>query len=472
MNPLVQNLKKSFGPLVQPFVDGIKPPTAMTSTFATPKPVTPTASSSNVNMSMAPVKPVYPTPSGNPINMSLAPKKPVAPTAPTGDPAVRAQQIALNANGAGLKVDGILGPLTMAAIKKSESTVKKTPDGGIINPNTGGFSEAPVPPPTTTYPAPAVPEPTPTVSPYETNVTEAEKAYATAGQMTPEEEAAQAELDKLTESFKTGYQGIEDKVIPMNFITGQQASLEKRALNLAEPLQAKLARLQAKRTSALEASKFALDRADAKLKSEEDKTKLVSGTSFYDPATKTFKTAPEKATTTADGFSLSPGQIRYDAEGNPIAVAPKETSEDTGQSPYAKERNLRNLQSVDTLMGQVNNWTTGFGSLLSAIPTTDARNFRAQLDTLKANITFGELTAMREASKTGGALGQVSDKEGQLLGAALGALDTAVTPEQFKVQLNKIKESINRWNAEVDKTGGNTTGNVVQTTVGPINTNW
>lgn len=120
-------------------------------------------------------------------------------------------------------------------------------------------------------------------------------------------------------------------------------------------------------------------------------------------------------------------------------------------SPYQTERATRTIQSVDELLNQVNGKTVGWGSLLAGIPGTDAKYFRSQVDTLVANITFGELTAMREASKTGGALGQVSDREGRLLGAALGALaDRRITPEQYRTQLRRVKSSIQRWQEAVN----------------------
>jgi hypothetical protein len=120
-------------------------------------------------------------------------------------------------------------------------------------------------------------------------------------------------------------------------------------------------------------------------------------------------------------------------------------------SSYTEEMKNRTLESVDELLTQVNPYTVGFGVLAKGIPTSQARSFAAQLDTLKANIAFGELTAMREASKTGGALGQVSDREGKLLANALGALDQGQSPEQFKAQLEKIKNSINKWKQEVNQ---------------------
>lgn len=132
-------------------------------------------------------------------------------------------------------------------------------------------------------------------------------------------------------------------------------------------------------------------------------------------------------------------------EGMKIAAQKAKEAGVGGISPYQEERSIRTVQSVDELLGQVNNWTTGFGSLLSSIPTSDARSFKAQLDTLKSSIAFGELTAMREASKTGGALGNVSNIELGLLENAMGALDRAQKPEEVRIQLTKIKDSINRW---------------------------
>lgn len=135
------------------------------------------------------------------------------------------------------------------------------------------------------------------------------------------------------------------------------------------------------------------------------------------------------------------------------------------RSPYQTERDTRTLQSVDELY-KLADASPGIFGRSAALPIPDFlrsdayRNFEAQLDTLKANITFGELTAMREASKTGGALGQVSDKENQKLEAALGALSLKQTPEAFKSQLDKIKASIERWNTALAQEGkaGQTSG--------------
>ena len=114
-------------------------------------------------------------------------------------------------------------------------------------------------------------------------------------------------------------------------------------------------------------------------------------------------------------------------------------------SDYTVERANRTVASVDELANKVSPWTAGVGSLLAYLPATDARNFDAELNTLKSNIMMNELTQMREASKTGGALGQVSDTEGKLLQAALGALDSKQSPANLAAQLQKIRDSITKW---------------------------
>lgn len=131
---------------------------------------------------------------------------------------------------------------------------------------------------------------------------------------------------------------------------------------------------------------------------------------------------------------------------------------DSSASSYQAERALRTIQSVDSLTKLAEANPEIFGRS-AAIPIPESmrsdayRNFKSQLDTLISNITFGELTAMREASKTGGALGQVSDNEGRLLGSSLGALSMTQTPETFKQQLQQIKDSIQRWQQAVNQYG-------------------
>ena len=86
--------------------------------------------------------------------------------------------------------------------------------------------------------------------------------------------------------------------------------------------------------------------------------------------------------------------------------------------------------------------TTGlFGSLLSRVGGTDANNLRSQLATIKSNIGFDKLQSMREASPTGGALGNVSEKENEYLQSVLGNVEQSQSPEQLKKNLLRLREA-------------------------------
>lgn len=81
---------------------------------------------------------------------------------------------------------------------------------------------------------------------------------------------------------------------------------------------------------------------------------------------------------------------------------------------------------------------TGIVGKLPNFPGGNAADAQALLETVRSQVGFGVLQAMRAASKTGGALGNVSDAEGKRLEANLAALDTAQSYDQFRDSLQKI----------------------------------
>ena len=160
-----------------------------------------------------------------------------------------------------------------------------------------------------------------------------------------------------------------------------------------------------------------------------------------------------------------PGDTPYDA----IADRQKAAQVSAASSPYQAERTARIRDNISNLRGQVGPLTTGLGgSLINKIAGTPARDFSAQVESLKANIGFGELAEMRAASKTGGALGNISDRENALLSATLGSLDPTQSPEAFRRQLDQIEASLARWEAAKKKFAGEAgaapTGATPQTT--------
>ena len=85
--------------------------------------------------------------------------------------------------------------------------------------------------------------------------------------------------------------------------------------------------------------------------------------------------------------------------------------------------------------------TTGFfGNIMKAVPGTPAHDTSASINTIEAAIGFDRLQAMRDASPTGGALGQVSEMELKHLNASLGSLRQSSSREQFAANLAQVKK--------------------------------
>ena len=105
-----------------------------------------------------------------------------------------------------------------------------------------------------------------------------------------------------------------------------------------------------------------------------------------------------------------------------------------------KSDNLSN--TLTRAIDRVGNLSAGYGSLLAYIPETQARNLKADIETIKANLGFAELERMRDASPTGGALGQVAVQELTYLQSAVANLDQAQSPDSLKRAMQDIKTTM------------------------------
>lgn len=81
---------------------------------------------------------------------------------------------------------------------------------------------------------------------------------------------------------------------------------------------------------------------------------------------------------------------------------------------------------------------TGWGDNIKNIPGTNAKALDGFLTTVKANISFDKLQAMRESSPTGAALGTVSDSDMKLLSATMGSMDQSQDPKILKYNLARL----------------------------------
>lgn len=130
-----------------------------------------------------------------------------------------------------------------------------------------------------------------------------------------------------------------------------------------------------------------------------------------------------------------PQGYRYTADGSalePIPGGPADTKSglsedrkmvatDTIVTAASTARDLANAGANTGVVGA----TMGFN------PETEAAELRRQVDVLKSNASIENLTAMRQASPTGGALGSVTEKENAMLAAAAGALNPDASKEDF-----------------------------------------
>lgn len=86
---------------------------------------------------------------------------------------------------------------------------------------------------------------------------------------------------------------------------------------------------------------------------------------------------------------------------------------------------------------------TGIAGAFPNMPGGEAANAQAKLDALKSQVGFSVLQNMRNNSPTGGALGQVSDRENEMLQNNLAALSRAQSGAEYRKQLLKIVDYAN-----------------------------
>jgi hypothetical protein len=149
----------------------------------------------------------------------------------------------------------------------------------------------------------------------------------------------------------------------------------------------------------------------------------------------------------------------------PIAFIPYSADELTAQREQAKINvdKLRTLPAetagvtdslrqattaMDTIKRAYNelNWAnTGMvGAVSDVLPGGGwAKDARALIKTLQSGLAASALQAMRDASKTGGALGNVSDKDLELLQTKIVNLDPNQSEEQLREQLRVIYDELN-----------------------------
>ena len=103
------------------------------------------------------------------------------------------------------------------------------------------------------------------------------------------------------------------------------------------------------------------------------------------------------------------------------------------------------------------------GWLFGRIPTVTQKGRNAQeiLDTIMNKTFVNTLQNMREASKTGGAVGNVSDREGERLENAFVALGQSQDTATYKTRLQEMIDAIDLANARLEQAYKEDTGYTV-----------
>ena len=86
---------------------------------------------------------------------------------------------------------------------------------------------------------------------------------------------------------------------------------------------------------------------------------------------------------------------------------------------------------------------TGLFSVTQDIPGSAAHDISKRIDTLQAIAGFDQLNQMRAQSPTGGALGQVSERELTFLQSVIGSLELSQSKGQFLENLARVEATFN-----------------------------
>ena len=116
-------------------------------------------------------------------------------------------------------------------------------------------------------------------------------------------------------------------------------------------------------------------------------------------------------------------------------------------SLYSAVRGSRAIESIDELLKDTNWATTGpLGVIQGKImPGTPGYDYASKLEALGSQIAQQELAQMREASKTGGAVGQVSNFEQQMFMNALAPIQQGQSKAAMLEGLKRAKASLGRY---------------------------
>ena len=147
------------------------------------------------------------------------------------------------------------------------------------------------------------------------------------------------------------------------------------------------------------------------------------------------------------------------------STADADKEKEVGMMQSSIEQAGRIVRDIDTIINSAQSATlpaTGkFSDYLATLPvTTGASDVRALIKNIEADVAFKTLADMRRNSKTGGALGAISDRELALLAAAEGSINPSLSWPIFKKNLEAIRDArqelLRMYSGKLGKMGAGT----------------
>lgn len=155
------------------------------------------------------------------------------------------------------------------------------------------------------------------------------------------------------------------------------------------------------------------------------------------------------------------------AEGSPGVIGPGAKLTQVGtaglkleaEKPMAASRlaavvqNINRLDAALTTLQNHKGLSGITGTVYGRTPaiTNAATGALGHYESITSQIFQASLQAMREASKTGGAVGNVSDKEGDKFEKTLGALNRSMGTAEFKTEITKVQAQLKLSKERIQK---------------------
>lgn len=237
--------------------------------------------------------------------------------------------------------------------------------------------------------------------------------------------------------------------IPLSIVRGEQEKLKNQTDPEATRLQNAIGIAQDSATAISNANKAKYDyevgkKTEAKTATTDTKPFDVGDHTYaFNPITGKYEDQGinTKTTASSEGFTLSPGEVRFDANGKQIAsggAKPQTQAQETAQIAKT-EKETAAQQSASQSIGIVNNLLSGdrYKSISGAtqtgsIPFFGDRTAVNEYDQLQGLLKLGVRSLLKGQ-------GAVSDYEGKILGQAASSLSRLTSEGEMKKALQKVR---------------------------------